>query len=220
MSAPRFDALAFVGLFLIFFMGFKIFSPPSPQKALAAVDITIQTESQGGSGPESVQTAPEQSTGQQNQDKSPGEESDRESAEQKPDQQDFKAPYDDYILTQGLHGFSYGHMAIDLAAGKDAKIKSPINGQVTELYVDQYGNPTIVIENDNYRVTMLHGIYKVEVGEQVKIGQKIGKESNLGYTLDMYGNRCTNRECGYHTHLNVFDKNLNTNVNPLDLINP
>lgn len=27
-------------------------------------------------------------------------------------------PYDEYWITQGLHGMSYGHLAIDLAAGK------------------------------------------------------------------------------------------------------
>ena len=52
-------------------------------------------------------------------------------------------PYAEYTLTQGLHGFSYGHMAIDLSAGKGAIIKSPILGYVSELYTDQYGNPTL-----------------------------------------------------------------------------
>ena len=49
-------------------------------------------------------------------------------------------PYDEYILTQGQHGYSYGHAAIDISAGKGATIYSPINGSVTENYVDQYGN--------------------------------------------------------------------------------
>ena len=26
-------------------------------------------------------------------------------------------PYDNYFLTQGVHGQSYGHLAIDIAAG-------------------------------------------------------------------------------------------------------
>jgi murein DD-endopeptidase MepM/ murein hydrolase activator NlpD len=213
MSPPRFDALAFVALFLLFFMGFKILAPQGPQKALAAVDITVQTDSLGGSGPETAE-----------QDNEPAaapasvELSDEQPAADTPEEVDFIAPYEEYVITQGVHGYSYGHMAIDLAAGKGAKILSPINGKVKELYVDQYGNPTIVIENNRYRVTMLHGIYTVNPGEKVRQGQKIGKESNLGYTLDMYGNICTNRDCGYHTHLNVFDKSTNANVNPLDLI--
>jgi murein DD-endopeptidase MepM/ murein hydrolase activator NlpD len=109
-------------------------------------------------------------------------------------------------------------MAIDIAAGKGAVIRSPINGQVTALYVDQYGNPTLVIENDNYQVTLMHGKYTVEAGQQVEIGQKVGKESNLGYTTDMAGQPCWNRECGYHTHLNIFDKRIGGNINPLDVI--
>jgi murein DD-endopeptidase MepM/ murein hydrolase activator NlpD len=130
----------------------------------------------------------------------------------------FAAPYKKYTITQGLHGFSYGHAAIDIAAGQGAKILSPINGEVTELYVDQYGNPTLVIENDIYRVTMMHGEYTVDVGDQLKLGQKVGRESNLGYTTDMSGQLCAGRNCGYHTHLNVFDKRIGDNVNPLELI--
>ena len=128
------------------------------------------------------------------------------------------APYDQYTLTQGLHGFSYGHMAIDIAAGKNAIIKSPIHGYVAELYTDQYGNPTLVIENDIYQVTMLHGKYKVAVGDQIELGQMVGRESNMGYTTDIWGRSCRNRDCGYHTHLNVFDKRIGSNINPLDVI--
>ena len=127
-------------------------------------------------------------------------------------------PYAEYTLTQGLHGLSYGHMAIDLSAGKGAIIKSPILGYVSELYTDQYGNPTLVIENDVYRVTMLHGKFKVAVGEQIALGQMLGRESNLGLTTDMQGRSCRNRACGYHTHLNIFDKQLGKNVNPLKVM--
>jgi hypothetical protein len=128
------------------------------------------------------------------------------------------APYNQYTLTQGPHGFSYGHMAIDIAAGKDAIIKSPIHGNVIELYTDQYGNPTLVIENDIYQVTMLHGKYKVAVGDQLELGQMVGRESNLGYTTDTWGRSCQNRDCGYHTHLNIFDKRIGNNINPLSVI--
>ena len=124
-------------------------------------------------------------------------------------------PYDNYTLTQGLHGFSYGHMAIDISAGMGAIIKSPIEGYVSDLYTDPYGNPTLVIENDYYRVTLLHGKYKVAIGEQIGWGQMVGRESNLGLTTDMQGRSCRNRDCGYHTHLNIFDKQLGENVNPL-----
>lgn len=132
----------------------------------------------------------------------------------------FAAPYDDYVITQGLHGYSYGHMAIDLAAGEDAQIISPINGRVTALYIDQYGNPTLILENEAYQVTLMHGKYSVAEGDVVAIGDPIGKESNLGYTLDMAGRSCRGRDCGYHSHLNVFDKRIGQNVNPLHLFNP
>lgn len=134
------------------------------------------------------------------------------------DPADLAWPYEHYRITQGLHGSSYGHMAIDLSAGKGAVIKSPINGSVSARFTDEWGNPTLVIENELYRVLLLHGEYTVQVGDQVTIGKPIGYESNLGYTTDMKGNPCKNRECGYHTHLNIFDKIQNTNVNPLDLL--
>lgn len=130
----------------------------------------------------------------------------------------FTAPYDRYTITQGPHGFWYGHMAVDLAAGKDTPIKSPINGTVTDLFVDQWGNPNLVIENDVFQVTLLHGSYSVPVGATIALGQEIGVESNIGYTTDMQGNSCAGRNCGYHTHLNVFDKRLGENINPLDII--
>ncbi len=132
----------------------------------------------------------------------------------------FVQPYDDYTLTQGPHGYSYGHMAIDIAAGKGATIYSPINGDVTGLFLDGVGNPTLVIENNVYRVTMLHGVYTVKVGQSVKAGQTVGEESNLGNTTDMQGRSCRNRDCGYHTHLNVYDKRIGANINPLNIMKP
>jgi murein DD-endopeptidase MepM/ murein hydrolase activator NlpD len=127
-------------------------------------------------------------------------------------------PYDNYWITQGPHGMSYGHLAIDIAAGKGSPIKSPIYGTVTANYIDQYGNTTLVLENERYQLTMLHGDYSVAVGQEVQAGQLVGSESNHGYTTDMQGRLCTNRDCGHHTHLNLFDKTINQNVNPLDIL--
>ena len=126
-------------------------------------------------------------------------------------------PYEEYTLTQGPHGLSYGHYAIDIAAGKGATIRSPIDGEVTAVYVDQYGNTRIILENDQYEVTLLHGLYSPRQGDQVTQGQTIGIESNQGYTTDMQGISCAGRNCGYHTHMNVYDKYLSRNVNPLEL---
>jgi len=127
-------------------------------------------------------------------------------------------PYDEYFLTQGLHGESYGHLAIDIAAGNGAVIKAIINGTVTATGYDQWGNTFIQIENDVYTVLYLHGLYSLVAGDAVTAGQPIGTESNIGYTLDMAGNLCAGRDCGYHTHLNVFDKRLGINIDPLTLI--
>lgn len=127
-------------------------------------------------------------------------------------------PYDEYFLTQGLHGESYGHLAIDIAAGNGSVIKSIINGTVTATGYDQWGNTFIQIDNDVYTVLYLHGAYSLVAGDAVTAGQPIGTESNIGYTLDMAGNLCTGRDCGYHTHLNVFDKRLGINIDPRSLI--
>jgi murein DD-endopeptidase MepM/ murein hydrolase activator NlpD len=127
-------------------------------------------------------------------------------------------PYDTYFLTQGIHGESYGHLAIDIANGNGSIIKSIINGVVSGAGYDQWGNTFIQIENDYYIVLYLHGIYTPALGETVTAGQSIGTESNIGYTLDRAGNLCAGRDCGYHTHLNVFDKRLGMNIDPLSLI--
>ncbi|MCB0014007.1 MAG: M23 family metallopeptidase [Anaerolineales bacterium] len=126
-------------------------------------------------------------------------------------------PYKEYTLTQGPHGTSYGHYAIDIAAGKGSPILSPIDGRVKAVYVDQYGNTRLILDNERYEVTLLHGLYTVTPGTEVRQGQTVGSESNQGYTTDMQGRSCAGRDCGYHTHLNIYDKWLKANVNPLDL---
>lgn len=128
------------------------------------------------------------------------------------------APYPRYTITQGPHGAAYGHLAVDLSAGKGAPIRSPISGVVTARYRDRYGNTTLIIENEFYEITLLHGVYTVAEGEAVQQGQVIGKESNKGYTTDMQGRPCKGRDCGYHTHLNIYDKRLGANVNPLKVL--
>ena len=128
------------------------------------------------------------------------------------------APYDEYVVSQGPHGYSYGHAAIDMTAGNGATILSPINGSVTQNFIDYLGNTTLVIENDYYQVTLMHGFYSAQVGEMLSAGQVIGSESNQGNTVDWWGRSCRGRDCGYHTHLNIFDKRIGSNVNPLGLI--
>ena len=62
----------------------------------------------------------------------------------------ISVPYDTYFLTQGLHGESYGHLAIDIAAGNGSTIYSILNGTVTCTGYDQWNNTYIQIENDGY----------------------------------------------------------------------
>lgn len=134
--------------------------------------------------------------------------------------EDIRLPYDDYVLTQGTHGKAYGHAAIDLAAGRGAPILSPISGQVTFNGFDFYGNPQLTIENEVWQVILLHGDFYPQEDEWVGIGQQIGAESNKGNTVDIYGQSCRRRRCGYHTHMNVFDKRIEQNANLIKLLNP
>ena len=209
----RIDGLTIVALALILFMGLNVLrdeglveaAPVDKVNAAAMSIVPIALEQQNGTSglvseavqPEAMTTLPDLG---------------------EPDPDIIISPYDQYTLTQGPHGFSYGHMAIDITGGKLATIKSPISGVVTALYVDEWGNPTVIIENDHYQITMLHGIYTVTVGEEVEVGQSVGQESNQGNTVDALGRSCRGRDCGYHTHLNIYDKRLGVNVNPLEVL--
>ncbi len=133
------------------------------------------------------------------------------------DHDSIQMPYADYAVTQGVHGYEYGHLAIDITAGKGVEIQSPINGQITASFTDPVGSTILMIENERWQITLVHGIFSVSVGDFVRKGQKIGIESNQGNTVDLQGRSCRGRDCGYHTHINIFDKRSGVNVNPLDL---
>lgn len=133
---------------------------------------------------------------------------------------EIRLPYTSYTLTQGPHGGWYGDAAIDLTAGKGAAILAPINGVVTTNGYDEWGNTALIIENDNWQVKLLHGRYIPDEGEWIAIGQIVGAESNQGYTIDIYGRSCRGRDCGYHTHMNVFDKRSGENADIMQLLNP
>ena len=182
---------------------------------LLVVLLLVATLNRAGFSRPAVPTAPAQTQEEINQEPPAVQPEPKLSA---PGAESFVMPYTTYVLTQGPHGISYGHYAIDIAAGKGEPLLSPISGRVTERFIDGIGNPTLVIENENYAVTMLHGLYGVTVGQEVQAGEQIGVESNQGNTRDMNGQSCRNRDCGYHTHLNVYDKRAGQNVNPLDLL--
>jgi len=133
------------------------------------------------------------------------------------DHDSIQMPYADYAVTQGVHGYEYGHLAIDITAGKGVEIQSLINGEISANFTDPVGSTIIMIENERWQITLVHGIFSASVGDFVRKGQVIGIESNQGNTVDLQGRSCRGRDCGYHTHINIFDKRSGVNVNPLDL---
>ncbi len=207
LTGVRVDRLAVPAVVLLFFLAWQLFSgqgdrpgPVARQESIPQVKPIFRARSESPwlmSGGGFARADPLQAA---------------------PDPTAIHFPYDDFWISQGPHGAEYGHMAIDIVAGKDSPIKSPLTGRVSGYYIDQYGNTILILENDNYRVTLMHGEYSVAFGQVIDAGQVIGRESNNGYTTDIYGNSCRERDCGYHTHLNVFDKKLGQNVNPLDVL--
>jgi murein DD-endopeptidase MepM/ murein hydrolase activator NlpD len=209
----RIDGLTIVALALILFMGFNVLRDQgwvqakplggANAAALGGVPLAMQVDAVTPTpDPEAI----------------PAPDLQRAPVSARADPDVVVSPYEHFVVTQGLHGFSYGHMAVDITGGKKATILSPINGVVSALYVDEWGNPTLMIENSHYQVLLLHGVYTVNIGDTVSAGQPVGYESNQGNTYDAFGQSCRGRDCGYHTHLNIYDKLLGTNVNPLELI--
>ncbi len=114
--------------------------------------------------------------------------------------------------------------AIDLGVGKNTPLYSPISGIVTFSGIDRidtWNNTILTIENSYYTVLMLHGNYAARAGTVVKKGDFIGTEGNNGYVLSG-GVVCSTApylsDCGYHTHINVWDKRLGFSVNILNLV--
>lgn len=221
MIGKRIDGLFLVAICLVGFMAFNIWQDRGTLK-------TAQAAAPSGSDRTAAESAPVLDVGFQPVITAAAIAFEPASAQVAPtgaeitiagvDPRAFASPYDDFELTQGPHGASYGHLAIDIAGGNGASIMSPINGVITALYTDEWGNTTLVVENEVYQVMFLHGLYTVSLGNTVQIGDLLGTESNQGNTVDAYGQSCRGRDCGYHTHLNVYDKVLGENVNPLNLI--
>ena len=112
------------------------------------------------------------------------------------------SPYRSYHVTQGNHR----GLAVDIAGNKGTPILAMFDGYVSSNYIDGYGNSTLIIMGDNgWTSTMLHGNYTAGQGTLVQAGQQVGTESNIGNTYDRQGNSCRGRDCGYHTHLTLTD---------------
>jgi murein DD-endopeptidase MepM/ murein hydrolase activator NlpD len=209
----RIDGLTFVALALILFMGFNVVRDQGWVQA-KPLDQVNAAALGGASG--AIQGSVDASLDNSEATQAPIPQPEQVTPQADPDL--VVSPYEHFVITQGPHGFNYGQMAVDITGGKKATIMSPINGVVTALYVDEWGNPTLMIENSHYQVLLLHGVYSVDVGDKVSAGQPVGFESNQGNTYDALGQSCRGRDCGYHSHLNIYDKLLGTNVNPLELI--
>lgn len=108
-------------------------------------------------------------------------------------------------ITQGIHGQSYGHYAIDIAAGYGQPIFAPCNCCISERFIDGYNNPVLVLSNNRWRVTLLHGDYFGQVGDCYQVGEAVGTEAGHGYST------------GPHTHISVFDRARGQNVDPREL---
>lgn len=244
MARGRLDGLTVVAIAFFFFLianvvrdHFPSVNNLSGQTVGRTVNTVVDSIQSGASrgALTAIQTTPEPQTGQQpliqpiesqptpeagvnNATGGPAPAADAAPAKAPGDPNAWADPYDTYIVTQGPHDQAYGQLAVDITGGKGATIKSPINGIVTGVFVDQYNNTNLIIENSRYKVLMLHGNYTVHVGQVVAIGDPVGTESNHGYTLDGQGRLCAGRDCGYHTHLNVFDKSINSNIDPFTLL--
>jgi len=215
-QGKHFDGLTIAAIGVIVLMGFGLLRDAGIFGAGAH-----KVQSASSAAPEQLVAAAAQAIPALNKSGSGGEEAKAESlpSAEQIDSDVIANLYDHFIITQGLHGAEYNHLAIDISAGKGVTIHSPINGTVTNLYIDEWGNPSLMIENEHYAVELLHGLYSVKIGDKVTIGQPIGIESNQGNTLDGLGRPCAGRDCGYHTHINVYDKKLGMNVNPFQVLN-
>lgn len=115
-------------------------------------------------------------------------------------------PYTHARISQGLHGCEYGHAALDMVGVGTEKIVSPCTCTVIQNDYDGLDNTRLVLQNDQYIVTLLHGVYSPQRGDQLISGQLIGWQASLGNST------------GPHTHLNVYDRQAGGNVDPMALL--
>jgi hypothetical protein len=110
------------------------------------------------------------------------------------------------ILTQDVHGCSYGLPGIDISSqNSTAVLQAPMPGEVT-TYTDQWFNSTIRIENDEWIVWLLHPrTYYLSEGK-VALGESVGVMGAVGIAT------------GPHVHYVIFDKINDTFVDPGEFI--
>lgn len=110
------------------------------------------------------------------------------------------------LLTQDLHGCSYGLPGVDISSDNaSAILQAPMPGEIT-TYTDQWYNTTIRIENDEWIVWLLHPrSYLVKEGD-VKRGQAVGVMGAIGIAT------------GPHVHYTIYDKVNDTFVDPREFL--
>lgn len=108
----------------------------------------------------------------------------------------------DPVLTQDLHGCSYGLPGLDISSSTSTAIlQAPMPGYVT-TFTDRWYNSTIRIENDEWIVWMLHPrSYLIAEGD-VAQGQPVGVMGAVGIAT------------GPHVHYTIYDKVSETFVDP------
>jgi hypothetical protein len=118
------------------------------------------------------------------------------------------APYTDYVVTQGPHGASYGHMAIDITRGRRNHPYAAC-GRVT-ITTSKMGQYTLILENENYQITLMHGNY-TRVLATGAIARRWAQRATMA-TPWIGRDLCYGRDCGYHP-ISISSIALGSNVN-------
>lgn len=119
----------------------------------------------------------------------------------------FQMPYPNYFIADNdCHSDGWGAWcALDPNSIPDGgPLFSPITGVViAKGENDGYTNTYICLQNNRWRVCMLHGLYNlVNLDDWVTIGQQLGTEASIGNST------------GAHTHLSVYDRSLGAWIDP------
>lgn len=108
----------------------------------------------------------------------------------------------DPILTQDVHGCSYGLPGLDISSSdKTATLQAPMPGAVT-TFTDRWYNSTIRIENDEWIVWLLHARSYTMAAGDVDRGKTVGVMGAVGVAT------------GPHVHYTIYDKVADSFVDP------
>ena len=123
--------------------------------------------------------------------------------------------YSNFRVTQGqMHGLP-GFEGVDISGGCGSPIYAPFSGKVTYKGLDGYNhidargvvydqNTMLTIQGENgLELTLLHGDYRVQYGDNPIQGDLLGYESSIGWST------------GCHSHVILKDQNGRT-LNFLD----